>query len=101
MERAIIYLLINLPVIIQTPRGDIFLETQPSYTIGHIKSMIQEMKGFPADGLKLIFADQLLQDGYTLSDYNIQDGSTIGRMDVHVPLILVFPSTYHLALHFL
>ena len=80
----------NLPVFIQTPKEDIFLETQPSYTIGHIKSMIQEKKGIPPDELKLVFAGQLLEDGRTLSDYNIQDGAslTLGRMDLHVPLML-------------
>ena len=51
--------------------------------------MIQEKKGIPTDELKLIFADQLLEDGRTLSDYNIQDGAALilGRMDVHVPLL--------------
>ena len=79
----------NLPVFIQTPNGTtFFLETQPSYTIRHIKAMIKEKKRFLPDGLKLKLADQVLEDGHTLSDYNIQDGSTlhsyIGRMDVCV-----------------
>ena len=40
--------------------------------------MIQEKKGVPSDELKLKFADQLLEDDHcTLSDYNIQDGSTL------------------------
>ena len=52
--------------------------------------MIQEKKGIPTDELKLVFAGQLLEDGRTLSDYNIQDGAALilGRMDVHVPLML-------------
>ena len=72
-------MLLTLPVFIQTPKGaTFFLETQPSYTIGHIKSVIQEKKGVPSDELKLKFADQLLEDDCcTLSDYNIQDGSTM------------------------
>ena len=51
--------------------------------------MIQEKRVIPTDELKLIFAGQLLEDGRTLSDYNIQDGATLtlGRMDVHVPLM--------------
>ena len=84
-------------VFIQTPkRATLFLETQPSYTIGYIKTMIQEKQGIPPDELKLRFADQLLEDGHTLSDYNIQDGSiiysNIGRMDVHLYFtLLVLP----------
>ena len=76
------------------PKGDIFLETQPSYTIGHVKSVIQEKKGVSIDELKLRFAGRLLQDSCTLSDYNIEDGATIGRMGVHVhvPLMLYHTS---------
>ena len=73
-----ISLFTNLPVFVQTLKVPTFyLKTQPSYTIGHIKTMIQEKKGVPSDELKLGFADQLLEDGHTLSDYNIQDGSVI------------------------
>ena len=56
--------------------------------------MIQEKKVVSTDELKLGFAGQLLQDSYTLSDYNIEDGATItlGRMIVHVhaPLMLYY-----------
>ena len=63
---------------IRTPKGiDIFLETQPSYTIGQVKTMIKEKRGIPSDELKVKFAGQLLEDGHTLSDLNIQDGSTM------------------------
>ena len=85
-----ISLLTNLPVFIKTPRGAaFFLETQPSYTVGQVKTvMIQQKKGV---ALKLRSAHQLLEDGHTLSDYNIQDGSLlyIGMVDVYVPLMKV------------
>ena len=44
----------------------------------------------PTDKQKLRFNYQLLQDHRTLHDYNIPDGATItlGRMNVHVPLML-------------
>jgi hypothetical protein len=58
-------------------KENIFLETQPSYTIKHIKSMIHEKIGVPTDELKLEFAGCLLEDGRTLNDYNIQDGDTV------------------------
>ena len=76
-----ISLFTNLPVFIQSLKGPTFyLETQPSYTIGHVKTMIHEKLGIPHEKLKLKFADQLLEDGHTLSDYNIQDGSTLDLM---------------------
>lgn len=59
--------------------GDIFLETQPSYTIGQVKAMIQ---GILSVALKLTFAGQVLEDRYTLSDYNILDGSVICKMEI-------------------
>ena len=88
-----ISLFTNLPVFIQSLKGPTFyLETQPSYTIGHIKTMIHKKQGIPPDKLKLGFADQLLEDGHTLSDYNIQDGSMIGRMGICLQPMLYPPS---------
>ena len=63
------------------------METQPSCTIGLVKFMIQEKLGVTTEELKqLMFANQLLEDGHTLSDYNIQGGATlyIGGVDVHI-----------------
>ena len=39
--------------------------------------MIQEKKGIAADRAKLVFGSRYLEDGHTLSDYNIQDGATL------------------------
>ena len=52
--------------------------------------MIQGKLGVSTKELKLVFANQLLEDGRTLSDYNIQDGATvyIGGVNVHIPLLL-------------
>ena len=84
-----ISLFTNLPVFIQSLKGPtFFLETQPSYTIGHIKSIIHEKLGIPHEKLKLRFADQLLEDRHMLSDCSIQDGSMIGRMDVRLQPML-------------
>ena len=61
--------------------------TQPSCTIGQVKFIIQEKFGVTTEELKqLVFANQLLEDGRTLSDYNIQNGAAlyIGGMDVHI-----------------
>ena len=39
--------------------------------------MIHKKKEVPTDELKLKFAGQLLEDGHTLSNYNILGGSTV------------------------
>ena len=76
--KSFLYSFRNMKLLVKTLSGkSIAIEVQPTYTIEHVKAIIQKETLIPPDKIRLTFASKTLEDCRTLSEYNIQNEYTI------------------------
>lgn len=69
-----------MKVIVKTIRGEPLVLVDTSETVDSVKTKVAEAKGIPVNQQRLVYGVKEMESGHKLSDYDIQEESTIHVM---------------------